>query len=268
MGKPGEGRDGKGEPMPTVDLSLNGKVAVITGGSKGIGRAIALTYGADVAIAARGVDALERTAKEIEERGVRVVAVATDVAEETALEELVSRVTSELGGIDILVNNAATGDQGGKLSRLTREEFDRVIAVNLWAPVRLCQLVRASMQARGGGTIISIVSNEGIRPMPGLGIYSPSKAALISITTMLAKEWAKDGIRAVSIAPGLVRTELAADLVKAVEEQNIQLNPLGVIGEPADIAALALVAASPAGRFLTATTLVVDGGEINAGPFG
>jgi NAD(P)-dependent dehydrogenase (short-subunit alcohol dehydrogenase family) len=257
--------------VPTVDLSLAGKTAVITGGSKGIGRAIALTfaeYGAQVAIAARGVEVLEQTAAEIEERGVRALAVPTDVADEAALQELVARVRGEFGGIDVLVNNAATGDKGGPLSKLTRGEFDRVMAVNLWAPIRLCQLCRSSMQERGGGVFINVVSNEGIRPMPGLGIYSPSKAALISVTTMLAKEWAKDGIRAVSIAPGLVRTELAAELVKAVEEQNVQINPLGVIGEPPDIAALALVAASPAGRFLTATTLVVDGGEMSAGPFG
>ncbi len=257
--------------MPTVDLSLAGKTAIITGGSKGIGRAIALTFaehGAQVAIAARGTEALEQTAKEIEGRGVRALAVPTDVADEAALEGLVRRVCGELGGVDVLVNNAATGDEGGALSKLTRAEFDRVLAVNLWAPIRLCQLCRSAMQERGGGAIINVVSNEGIRPMPGLGIYSPSKAALISVTTMLAKEWAKDGIRAVSIAPGLVRTELAAALVKAVEEQNVKINPLGVIGEPPDIAALALVAASPAGRFLTATTLVVDGGEMSAGPFG
>jgi len=257
--------------MAIVDFSLEGKIALVTGGSKGIGRAIALAFaehGADVAIAARGVAALEQTAKEIESRGRRALAVQTDVADERQLDLLQKRVCEELGGVDVLVNNAATGDQGGALSNLTRDEFDRVLAVNLWAPTRLCQLCRGSMQERGGGVVINVVSNEGIRPAAGLGIYSPSKAALINLTQMLAKEWAKDGIRAVCIAPGLVRTELAAPLVKAVEEQGIQINPLGRIGEPADIAALALVAASPAGQFLTATTLVVDGGEMSAGPFG
>ncbi|NNL86737.1 MAG: SDR family oxidoreductase [Myxococcales bacterium] len=257
--------------MSTIELSLEGKTALITGGSKGIGRAIALTYaeyGADVALAARGAEALSRTAKEIEERGVRALPVPTDVSDGAALETLVSRVCDELGGVDILVNNAATGELGGSLMGVGRDEFDLIMNVNVWAPLRLCQLCRPSMQKRGGGSVINIVSNEGIRPMPKLGIYSPSKAALINLTQMMAKEWAKDGIRAVSIAPGLVRTELAADLVKSVEESGVQINPLGVIGEPADIAAMALVAASPAGRFLTATTLVVDGGEISAGPFG
>lgn len=257
--------------MPTVDFSLEGKTALVTGGSKGIGRAIALTFaehGADVAIAARGTEALDQTAKEIEACGRRALAVQTDVADEHQLERLYEHVCSEFGGIDLLVNNAATGDRGGALSKLKRDEFERVLRVNLWAPIRLCQLCRSTMQQRGGGTVINVVSNEGIRPAAGLGIYSPSKAALINLTQMLAKEWAKDGIRAVCIAPGLVRTELAAGLVKQVEEQGIQINPLGMIGEPADIAALALVAASPAGRFLTATTLVVDGGEMSAGPFG
>jgi dehydrogenase/reductase SDR family protein 4 len=177
-------------------------------------------------------------------------------------------VCYELGGVDILVNNAATGELGGSLMGIGRDDFDLIMNVNVWAPLRLCQLCRSSMQKRGGGRVINIVSNEGIRPMPKLGIYSPSKAALTNLTQMMAKEWAKDAIRAVAIAPGLVRTELAADLVKSVEESGVRINPLGVIGEPPDIAAIALVAASPAGRFLTATTLVVDGGEMSAGPFG
>jgi len=257
--------------MSMVNLSLEGKVAVVTGGSKGIGRAIALAfaeYGADVAIAARGAEALERTRKEIEELGHRALAVQTDVSSAGDLDRLYAEVCQALGGVDVLVNNAATGDEGRDLSGLTRDEFDRVLGVNLWAPIRLSQLCRPSMQERGGGTILNITSNEGIRPLPGLGIYSPSKAALINLTQMMAKEWVGDGIRALCIAPGLVRTELAAPLVKMVEEQGVKLNPMGEIGEPEDIASLALLLVSPAGRFATATTIVVDGGEMAAGPFG
>lgn len=257
--------------MSMVNLSLEGKVALVTGGSKGIGRAIALAFaehGADVAIAARGEEALERTAKELAERGNRALAVQADVGNAVDLERLAERVQSELGGVDVLVNNAATGDAGGRLSRLTRDQFDRVLGINLWAPIRLCQLCRPSMQERGGGTIVNITSNEGIRPAAGMGIYSPSKAALISLTQMVAKEWARDGIRAVCIAPGLVRTELAAGLVKTVEEQGVRINPLRRIGEPEDIAGLALWLASPSGRFATGATFVVDGGEMSAGPIG
>jgi len=257
--------------MSTVNLSLEGKVAVVTGGSKGIGRAIALTFaehGADVVIAARGAEALERTRKEIEERGRRVLAVQADVANAPDLERLYAEVCEAFGGVDVLVNNAATGDEGRELSKLTRDEFDRVLSVNLWAAIRLSQLCRPSMQQRGGGVILNIVSNEAIRPMAGLGIYSPSKAALVNLTQMLAKEWAGDGIRAACIAPGLVRTELAAPLVDMVEKHGLKLNPLGAIGEPEDIAGLALFLCSPAGRFATATTFVVDGGEMAAGPIG
>jgi len=257
--------------MSTVNLSLHGKVAVVTGGSKGIGRAIALAfaeYGADVAIAARGVEALDCTRKEIEEHGRGALAVQTDVANAPDLERLYAEVCEAFGGVDVLVNNAATGDEGRELAKLTRDEFDRVLSVNLWAAIRLSQLCRPSMQQRGGGTILNIVSNEAIRPLPGLGIYSPSKAALVNLTQMIAKEWAADGIRALCIAPGLVRTELAAPLVKMVEEQGLRLNPLGAIGEPEDIAGLALFLASPAGRFATATTFVIDGGEMAAGPIG
>jgi dehydrogenase/reductase SDR family protein 4 len=257
--------------MSTVNLSLDGKVAVVTGGSKGIGRAIALTFaehGADVVIAARGAEALDRTRKAVEERGRGALAVQTDVANEADLEQLYTAACDAFGGVDVLVNNAATGDEGRELAKLTRDEFDRVLGVNLWAAIRLSQLCRPSMQQRGGGVILNIVSNEAIRPMAGLGIYSPSKAALVNLTQMLAKEWAVDGIRAVCIAPGLVRTELAAPLVKMVEEHGLKLNPLGAIGEPEDIAGLALFLASPAGRFATATTFVVDGGEMAAGPIG
>jgi NAD(P)-dependent dehydrogenase (short-subunit alcohol dehydrogenase family) len=257
--------------VSTVNLSLDGKVAVITGGSKGIGRAIALAFaehGASVAIAARGAEALEATRKDLEAQGGGVLAVQADVSEAADLERLHAEVSQAFGGVDVLVNNAATGDEGRELAKLTREEFDRVLSVNLWAAIRLSQLCRPSMQERGGGTILNIVSNEAIRPMAGLGIYSPSKAALVNLTQMVAKEWAGDGIRAVCIAPGLVRTELAAPLVKIVEEHGVKLNPLGTIGEPEDIAGLALFLASPAGKYATGTTFVVDGGEMAAGPMG
>jgi len=256
--------------MPIVDHSMNGKVALITGGSKGIGRAIALAFaenGADVAIAARGLEALETTGGELREVGHRAVAIPADVGSTEALENLYEQVVAELGGIDILVNNAASGG-AGPISELKEAEFQRVMAINLWAPIRLSQLCRTSMKERGGGMIINISSNEGVRASPGLGIYPPSKAALINFTELIGKEWAKDSIRAVAIAPGLCRTELAAGLIERVEKNNININPMGRIGEPEDIAALVLTLATQAGRFATATTYVLDGGELSAGPLG
>ncbi len=256
--------------MPIVDHSMDGKVALVTGGSKGIGRAIALAFaenGADIAIAARGLEALETTSGELREFGRRVVAISADVGSTEAVEDLYEQVVAELGGIDILVNNAARGG-GGPISKLKEDVFRRVMATNLWGPIRLSQLCRTTMQERGGGMIINIASNEGLRASPGLGIYPPSKAALINFTEMIGKEWAKDGIRTVAIAPGLCRTELAAGLIEMVEKNNIAINPMGRIGEPEDIAALVLTLATQAGRFATATTYVLDGGELSAGPLG
>ncbi|MDE2689022.1 MAG: SDR family NAD(P)-dependent oxidoreductase [Acidobacteriota bacterium] len=256
--------------MPIVDHSMNGQVALITGGSKGIGRAIALAFaenGADVAITARGLEALDATASELRELGNRVLAIPADVGNTEAVEALYERVVAELGGIDVLVNNAARGG-GRAISKLKEDVFQRVMAVNLWGPIRLSQLCRTTMQDRGGGMIINIASNEGLRASPGLGIYPPSKAALINFTELIGKEWAKDGIRAVAVAPGLCRTELAAGLVEMVEKNDIAINPMRRIGEPEDIAALVLTLATQAGRFATSTTYVLDGGELSAGPLG
>jgi NAD(P)-dependent dehydrogenase (short-subunit alcohol dehydrogenase family) len=254
--------------MAIVDFSLEGKKALVTGGSKGIGRAIALAFaehGADVAISARGAEQLDRTCKEIEERGRRGLGLPADLSSPAEVERLHARVRDELGDLDVLVNNAGTA-QGGLLSQLPREEFDRVMNVNLWAPIRLAQLCYPSMKERGGGVIVNISSNDGIRPSPFLGFYPHSKAALINVTQQMAVEWSSDGIRAVCIAPGLVRTEMAAPLVDYFEKEGKSINPLNMIAEPADIAGLALLLASPAGRFVTATTLVIDGGELASGP--
>ncbi len=168
--------------MTMVNLSLEGKVAVVTGGSKGIGRAIALAfaeYGADVAIAARGAEALDRTRKEIEDHGRGALAVQTDVANAPDLERLYAEVCEAFGGVDVLVNNAATGDEGRELAKLTRDEFDRVLSVNLWAAIRLSQLCRPSMQQRDGGTILNIVSN-------------PQKVKWLTIGSQMVPDGSKD----------------------------------------------------------------------------
>jgi NAD(P)-dependent dehydrogenase (short-subunit alcohol dehydrogenase family) len=253
--------------MPIVDFSLDGKIALITGGSKGIGRSIALAFaehGADVAIAARGAEALERTRKEIEERGRRALAVPTDLGNPREIEQLHAKVREELGDVDVLVNNAGTGEAGG-LATVPREQFDLVVKLNLWAPLRLAQLCYWGMKEKGGGVVINITSNDGLRPSAGVGAYGATKAALVNLTKQMAMEWSGDGIRAVSIAPGLVRTELAEPLVAYYESQGMELNLLRRVGEPEDIAGLALFLASEAGRFATAETFVLDGGELNKG---
>ena len=256
--------------MTMLDLSLEGKVAIVTGGSKGIGRAIAIAYaekGANVAIASRGKEALEQTAKEIEARGSRVLALPTDVSVTADLERLHGETVAQLGDVDILVNNAAFGGLE-RAPDLDEEQFDRTMRTNVWAPLRLAQLCHPAMKKRGSGVILNIASNEFAIGSIGMGVYPPSKAALSNLTIVLAKEWGKEGIRVVCIAPGLVRTEMAAGLVEIFDknpESLAKYNPIARIGEPEDIAGLAVLLSGEAGRFCSATTIVFDGGEMNQG---
>jgi NAD(P)-dependent dehydrogenase (short-subunit alcohol dehydrogenase family) len=254
--------------MPIADFSLEDKIAIVTGGSKGIGRAIALTFaehGADVAIVARGAPALESTRKEIEALGRRATGIQADLLVDGDPERTVRETVDAFGGVDILVNNAGTAIPGGVAST-SQDQFAEVMKVNVWVPLRLSQLCRDSMAKRGGGAILHIASNEGLRPSGGMGIYAPSKAALINLTQLMAKEWVKDGIRVCCIAPGIVRTEMAEPLVKLIETTGVHINPQRRIAEPDEIAGMALLLASPAGRFATGLTYTVDGGEVCTGP--
>ena len=253
-----------------LDLSLEGKVALITGGSAGIGLATAKLFaehGAAVAIAGRSQDTLDQALNELTNITAQAMALSADMANDDDLETLVAETTARFGGVDVLVNNAGTGRQAA-MAEMSKDDFSEVMQVNVWAPIRLAQLCRPSMLERGGGVILNIASNEALRPSIDLGVYPPSKSALANVTQMMAKEWGAQNIRAVCIAPGLVRTKLAAPLIELVEAQNLQLNPSGTIGEPHDIAAFALLCATDAGRFAAASTLVVDGGELSMGPFG
>ncbi len=254
-----------------ADGDLSGRVALVTGGSKGIGRAIALELagrGADVAIAARGKESLETTAVEIRELGQRAAPIVADLTEVEAADRVVASVIADLGGLDIIVNNVAVSGRPGSLRTTELDNFEQVFRTNVWVPLRICQAGLESMKARGRGVIVNIASNEGIRPSAGMGVYPASKAALLNLTVQMAKEWATVGVRAVAIAPGLVRTELAAPLVQAVESSDLKLNPLGRVGEPEDIAKVVALFASDGASFVTATTFVIDGGELSCGPLG
>jgi NAD(P)-dependent dehydrogenase (short-subunit alcohol dehydrogenase family) len=250
--------------MSIVDFSLEGKIALVTGGSKGIGRAIALAFaenGADLAITARGVPALEATQKEIEATGRRCVAVPADVSSDQELERLHQTVVSELGDIDILVNNVGGAEPVG-LADLSYGQFEHTIRTNTWAAIHLAQLCHPAMKKKRSGVIINISSNGGLKPDPFLGGYSASKAALNIVTGQMAQEWAMDGIRSACICPGLIRTELAMPLVEHFEKKGFPQNMLRRCGEPEHIAGMALLLASPAGAYCHGEIFTVDGGEM------
>lgn len=255
--------------MMKVSFSVKDKVAIVTGGSKGIGRAIALTlaeHGADVAIAARGRESLEKTKSEIEATGRRCIALSANMADEKEWKRLVDETIAAFGGVDILVNNAAADSGYGPIAKTESSRWDLVMKVNLKAPFALSSLCLSSMKGRGGGAVIHITSNEGLRPSFGLGVYSVSKGALVTLAQVCAKEWARNKIRVNCIAPGLVRTEMAAPLVEMVEKSGRYPNPLHRVAEPEEIAGLALYLASDAGSYATGQTFVVDGGELVLAP--
>ena len=252
--------------MPVVDLSLAGKIAIVTGGSKGIGRAIALAYaehGADLVLAARGAGSLEDTAAEVRALGRRAVSVQADMAVDADVEAVARAAMDEFGGVDILVNNAGVG-AFASIYDATADEFLSTLRVNAWAPLLLARLCQPSMLERGGGVIINVGSAVGERATVGkfpYAAYAPSKAALHNITQVLAKAWAADNIRVLVLAPGIVQTDLAASVIAGAEAEGRSLTPLGRAGQPNEIAGMALLMAAPAGAFMTGATYLIDGGE-------
>jgi dehydrogenase/reductase SDR family protein 4 len=248
--------------MSGIGFSLKGKIALVTGGSKGIGRAIALTYakaGADVAIAARGKETLDKVKAEIEKAGQCCLSISADLSSDSEIKKVHDRVTDELGDVDILVNCAGTG-YFVPLSDLNYDQFSEVMRLNTWAGLHLSQLCYPGMKKKGKGVIINIASTGGIKPDIFAGAYSASKSALIMLTKQIASEWGKDGIRCVAICPGLVRTEMAAPLVAHREKHGFQ-NLVNRVGEPDEIAGMALLLASEAGSYCQGAIYLLDGGS-------
>ena len=255
--------------MALAKFSLEGKVALVTGGSRGIGRAIALAFadaGADVAISSRKLPDLEAMAEEIKAKGRKSMALASHIAKIDDSKTLVEKVTSAWGRIDILVNNAGTNPYYGPLLDAEEWAWDVTMNVNLKGPFLLGQLVAKVMREQGGGSIINIASIAGIIPSE-LNIYSVTKAGLIMLTKVMAKEWGQYKIRVNAIAPGVVKTRLSEALWKEPTkgEEAARSKALGYIGLPEDIAGVALFLASDASSYLTGETIVVDGGE-SVGP--
>jgi len=256
--------------MDTSRFSLDGRVALITGGSRGIGRAIALTLagaGADVAVSARKFPDLEEVAGEIKALGRKALAVASHVAKVEESKSLVEKVKKELGRIDILVNNAGTNPYYGPLIDAEEWAWDTTMNVNLKGPFLLSQLVARIMQEQGGGSIINISSTSGKRASE-INIYSVTKAALIMLTECMAKEWGQYNIRVNAIAPGVIKTRLSEISWKdaAAEEKTAAGTALGRVGVPEDVAGTALYLATDASSYVTGETIVVDGGSLLGPP--
>lgn len=246
---------------------LDGKVALVTGGGKGIGRSIALTLadcGADVAILARRQADVDEVAGEIGQRGRRSLAIAGDVMDDAVIPAALDRVVSELGSIDIMVNNA-----GGNLDRLqhplpeiTMQKWDEQISLNLRHKFYGSQ--QAAKRMKDGGRIINIVSMAALRPSPGFGAYSTANAAAIAMTRTLAVELGPRNITVNCIAPGVVFTEMLSETMR-MDEQGVEQTfassiALGRVGSPEDVAAAALFFASPAAGWTTGQCLNVAGG--------
>jgi NAD(P)-dependent dehydrogenase (short-subunit alcohol dehydrogenase family) len=252
--------------MGTEIFSLEGKVAIVTGASRGIGRSIALGFaeaGADVAVAARTAEDLETLAKEIEAAGRKALVVPTDVTDRDALQNLFDKTTAELGKVDILVNNAGGSNFMAPLVTVQPKGWDKIRTLNYDAVFHATQLGAQAMLAGGGGSIIQIASVAGIQGAQGLSFYSAAKGGVRLFTQAVAKELAGSNVRVNAIAPGWIDTPLNEWMTsdEATLREAEKMIPMGRIGTPEEIVGAAIYLASDAASFVTGTTLVVDGGQ-------
>lgn len=241
-----------------MQISLEGKVALVTGASKGIGRAIAAAYsaaGAKVMLSSRKQDQLEAAAAGM---AGETAVFAANAGDPEAARACVAATVERFGGVDILVNNAATNPYMGPSLGIDEPRFDKTLQVNLRGPVFWCQAVWEASMKEHPGVIVNIASVGGLRAEPALGIYNVTKAALIHLTRQLASEIGPT--RVVGIAPGLVKTDFAQVLVENFGERLAAGLPTKRLGEPEDIAHLALFLASDLASWITGETYVIDGG--------
>ena len=248
-----------------IDFSLQGRVAIVTGASRGIGRAIALAFaqaGARVTICSRKEENLVESVQAIEEAGGQVLAVQAHMGHPQQVESLVAQTLDRWGRVDIAVNNAATNPHYGPVLTAQEGQIDKILDVNLKGYFRLCQAVAPHFTAQGGGKIINLASVTGLFPPHNIGVYGISKAAVIMLTQVLARELGPHNIQVNAIAPGIIKTRLSRALWEDEElmAHHQETTPLRRIGRPEDVAGAALYLASPAADWVTGTVLVVDGG--------
>ncbi len=251
-------------------FSLKGKTALVTGSSRGIGRAIAITYaraGARVVVSSRKVDACLAVVAELRNEGLEATAIGCNISHKDEVLSLVDQTEHTYGPVDVLVCNAAVNPYYGPMSSITDEAFSKVMDVNIRSNLWLVNRVAPNMATRGGGSIVIISSIAGLTGSRVLGAYAISKAADMQLARNLALEWGKQGVRTNCIAPGLIKTDFAKALWDNPKTLAAALasSPLNAIGDPEDIAGAALLLGSDAGRFITGTTIVIDGGATIGG---
>ncbi len=254
----------------TANFNLTGKVAIITGSSKGIGEAMARALaenGAKVVISSRKQDACDEVAAKFKSDGLDATGIACHVANSEQRKNLVDKTVTHFGGVDILINNAGINPVYGPIENASEDAFDKLINVNVKAIWALSNICMPEMKKRGGGSIINISSVEGLHPGFGLGLYSMSKAAVLMLTKNQAKEWGRHGIRSNAICPGLVKTKLSEALwtnEKLMAKIKKTL-PSGRMAIPNEMTGLAVLLASEAGSYMTGGIYTVDGGYLIAG---
>lgn len=251
--------------LSTSPFDLTGKVALITGASRGIGRAMAETYaraGARVVLSSRRQESLDEVVQSFRAAGLEATAVAAHTGDDEAIQALVERVRSIYGGIDILVNNAATNPHFGPLLTSENSHGQKTFDVNVMGYFRTARACHASMRSRGGGKIINVASVAGRRPFPGMGIYCVTKAAVLMLTAVLAIELAEDNIQVNAIVPGFVRTRFSQAIWDDPQRADAlrRATPARRLAAPEELGPLALLLASPASDFITGAAYVVDGG--------
>ena len=250
-----------------VDFSLNGKIALITGASRGIGEAIALTlaeYGASCILVSRKLESLREVKDKIEQKGGQAEAMACHTGNLDQIAQLFEKVKNTFGRLDILINNAATNPYFGNMLDADERAWDKTNEVNLKGPFFIIQHAARLMETSRGGAIVNVSSINGVRPIPMQGIYSITKAALITMTKAFAKELGAKSIRVNALLPGLTETNFSQVLIETESIYNmaIQQIPLGRHAQPSEMAGAVLYLVSDAASFTTGTCIVCDGGNL------
>lgn len=246
-------------------FDLDGQVALVTGACGGLGSAIAdamARSGATVILSDRDASSCEAGAESLRAAGHRAHAVPCDLSSPAAIEVLVGTVTRFCGRIDVLVCNAGVQGAAGPIGDATSADWEQVMGINLKSTLDLSTRVIAGMADRGGGSVILMSSIAGLRGNKSIGLYALSKAGLAQLARNLAVEWGPKGVRVNAISPGLIRTPLAAQMLadEAFMTRRLSLTPLRRVGDPGEVAGVAVMLASRAGGFITGQNLVVDGG--------